>query len=297
MVGVWRAVVTSGVAVLALAGCTLSASPATPHSSSTSLSALPSSPGTGPSTAAPTASTPTTGTTPPTIPDGTPSDVPSGSSPDPQGGTGTPDPVSPSAAVAPPENGLVPVVTHVPTTDPVVFITIDDGYTKDPRLIDLLRARQVPVTPFLTVDAVRVNPGYFTTVEQVTGQSVQDHTLTHPHLTRLTPEAQAREICGAADALGKDYGRRPWLFRPPYGAYDRATQLAAGRCGMTALVLWDVSMPHRVLRFAAGDHLRPGDIILVHWRPGLYRDLPVVLDAAAAAGLRIAALQDYLPAP
>jgi hypothetical protein len=66
---------------------------------------------------------------------------------------------------------------------------------------------------------------------------------------------------------------------------------------MTALVLWDVSMPHDVLRFGSGSTFQPGDILLVHWRPHLARDLPVALDAIKAAGLHPAALQDYLPRP
>jgi peptidoglycan/xylan/chitin deacetylase (PgdA/CDA1 family) len=218
--------------------------------------------------------------------------------PTPSDTSGSHDPVAPTPTVNAAygdSGGLVPVLTRIDTKDPVVFITIDDGFDKDPRVLDVLKARHVPVTPFLTVDAVKAKPGFFTSVQKITGQSVQDHTVTHPHLSQLGLEAQTQEICGAADALEGLYGGRPWLFRPPYGDYDQTTRKAAAACGMKALVLWDVSLPHAVLRYASGSVLQRGDIILIHWRPHLYRDIDVALAAAKAQGLHVAALQTYLP--
>ncbi|HET7902053.1 MAG TPA: polysaccharide deacetylase family protein, partial [Candidatus Nanopelagicales bacterium] len=208
-------------------------------------------------------------------------------------------PVAPTPAVSLPgsDPALVPVLRSIPTTDRVVFITIDDGYHKDPAVLALLRDRHVPVTPFLAVNALQTDHDYFGTVQDVTGQHVQDHTMTHPFLSKLSYAAQKDQICGAADQLGSWYGTRPWLFRPPYGDYSQTTRRAAKDCGMTALVLWDVSLPHHVLRYASGSRLHPGDIVLIHWRPNLAQDLPVVLDQAERDGLRIASLQDYLPAP
>ena len=219
-------------------------------------------------------------------------------SPTPSDTSGSHDPVSPSPSVSAAygdSGGLIPVLTRIDTSDPVVFITIDDGFDKDPRVLDVLKARHIPVTPFLTVDAVKTKPGFFTSVQKITGQSVQDHTLTHPHLSRLGLDGQTHEICGAADALQGFYGARPWLFRPPYGDYDQTTRKAAAACGMKALVLWDVSLPHAVMRYANGSVLHRGDIILIHWRPNLYRDINVAIDAAKAQGLRVASLQSYLP--
>ena len=232
-------------------------------------------PSTEPETVGPGSPTPSgaTGASPSTSLGPTPSDVPP---------TGSP-------------TGPVPVISHIRTTDPVVFITIDDGYEHDPAVVDLLRTRHVPVTPFLTVDAVGPHHAYFSQVQDVTGQHVQDHTISHPDLRKLDLAGQTAEICGAATTFHGWYGQAPWLLRPPYGSYDDTTRRAARACGMTAIVLWDVSLPHHVLRYGSGTHLRAGDIVIVHWRPNLARDLPVILDAAAAEGLRIGALQDYLP--
>ena len=280
-----RRALATGVAAAALllAGCAAAASrPIPPPSPSlptpvTTVSEEPVTPSLPPTptTAAPTSASPTPSSTDPT--------------PTQEAGSASPAPPGPV-------DGLIPVVTHIVTKDRVVFITIDDGYDKDPRVLDVLRRRHIPVTPFLILDAVHAKPAYFAAVQKVTGQSVQDHTLTHPHLSRLGYDAQVKEICDAATSLQGLYGTRPWLLRPPYGDYDRTTRRAAASCGMRDLVLWDVSLPHAVLRYASGHALQRGDIILIHWRPNLYRDINVAIDAALAGGLHVAALQDYLPA-
>ena len=219
--------------------------------------------------------------------------------PSPSTTTPSEEPVTPSVNVTAehPTDGLPPVIHRVETKDPVVFITIDDGYTKDPAVIALLKARGAMVTPFLAHNAITDDPGYFATLEQATGQVPQDHSMTHPFLTKLGYGAQKRQICGAADLYAKLYGTRPWLFRPPYGAYNDTTRRAAAACGMTTLVLWDASMPHSVIRYASATRFHPGDILLIHWRPKLAHDLAIALDTIAADGLRVAPLQDYLPRP
>ena len=209
------------------------------------------------------------------------------------------EPVTPSVNVTAerPVDGLPPVIHRVDTSDPVVFITIDDGYTKDPAVVALLRTSGAVVTPFLAHNAITDDPAYFKTLENATGQVPQDHSMTHPFLTKLGFDSQKEQICGAADAYTTLYGTRPWLFRPPYGAYNTTTRRAAKACGMTTLVLWDASMPHSVIRYAGATRFHPGDILLIHWRPKLAHDLAIALDTIAADGLRVASLQDYLPKP
>ena len=121
------------------------------------------------------------------------------------------DPVAPTVDTAAPAttDGLPPVVHRITTTDPVVFITIDDGYTKDPAVVELLRARQIPVTPFLAQTAIDSGHAYFNLIQDAGGQSVQDHSVTHPFLTRLPYAKQKAEICGAANQYATWFGTRP----------------------------------------------------------------------------------------
>ena len=64
---------------------------------------------------------------------------------------------------------------------------------------------------------------------------------------------------------------------------------------MDYIVLWNASLPKAYIRYAQGDKLKPGDIILTHWRPDLYKHLPRALKDIQQQGFKVAALQDYLP--
>ncbi|QKW04756.1 polysaccharide deacetylase family protein [Streptomyces sp. NA02536] len=171
---------------------------------------------------------------------------------------------SPGSAAASADGPLPPVVDRVPTRDKVVFLTYDDGAERDPRFIDLVRERRLPVSMFLT-DSV-VGPGYahFARLRAV-GASLQNHTLDHRALRGLPYAGQRAEICGQQRKLRSRFGVRPRLFRPPYGAYDTTTLRAAADCGIAAVVLWRVTLePDGHLTYTHGPHrLNPGDIISV----------------------------------
>lgn len=194
-----------------------------------------------------------------------------------------------------PKNGLPPVVYKIDTNRKVVFLTIDDGYTKDPKVVEVFRDRDIPVTPFLTKNAIGNDRKYFQEVVDLTGQFVQDHTVSHRELTLISESEQESEICGAAKTYEEWFGKRPWMLRPPYGSWNSTVQAAAKQCGMQYVVHWSTTVPTSQIRYQVGSKLRPGDIILTHWRPDLYRHLPGVLDDIKKQGFKIGALQDWLP--
>ncbi|MFJ9857969.1 polysaccharide deacetylase family protein [Streptomyces albogriseolus] len=167
-----------------------------------------------------------------------------------------------ATAVAPAP--LPPVVGHVATDDPVVFLTYDDGAERDPRFIDLVRERRLPVSMFLTDSVMGPGYGHFARLRAV-GANLQNHTLDHPALPGLPLAAQRAQICGQQRKLAARFGVRPRLFRPPYGRYDTTTLRAAAECGIAAVVLWRVTLePDGHLTYAHGPHhLRPGDIVSV----------------------------------
>ncbi|MEZ3177460.1 polysaccharide deacetylase family protein [Streptomyces pimonensis] len=217
----------------------------------------------------------------------------------PSGGTQDGAGRSPGAGPAPGTGALPPVVDRVPTRDRVVFLTYDDGAERDPRFVDLVRERRLPVSLFLT-DSV-VGPGYahFARLRSV-GASLQNHTLDHPALRGLPYAGQRAEICGQQRKLASRFGVRPRLFRPPYGAYDTTTLRAAADCGIAAVVLWRVTLePDGHLTYADGPrHLSPGDIIAVPSGEApalsLAERTTRVLDELAERGLRVGRLEDHV---
>ena len=187
------------------------------------------------------------------------------------------------------------VTFRTTTADPVVFITIDDGVTKDRRGLAYVEKTQLPVTAFLSAWTIKDRARYF---ERITAWgSVQNHSATHASLARSSTDLD-HEICYTQRALTRDFGTPPWMMRPPYGAgYDRQlAQVTAARCGITEFVMWDAVVDKGRLT-QAGKGLRPGSIILLHFTRNLEKDLKAAVRAARKAGLTPANLDDYLPAP
>lgn len=192
-----------------------------------------------------------------------------------------------------PPGPLAPVAYRVNTTRRVVFITIDDGWIRDPAFPTKLARADVPTSLFLIAQAAKQDYGYFKELQHQ-GAIIEDHSVDHPVCTRLSYAEQRQEICDTAATYRRVFGRRPTLFRPPYGEFNTATQRAAEACGMHAVVHWDVTVNGGRLAYAIGDRLRPGDIILMHFTSHVRRDFAAALAAARAHHLKIGRLENYL---
>ena len=205
-------------------------------------------------------------------------------------------------AAPPPEPMVVPAgpsagwLSTVSTTAPVAFLTIDDGWVKDGEGAQLIRAIHVPVTLFLTIDAIRDDPAYFVPLQRA-GAVIEAHTVTHQSLRGLPYGVQMREVCGSADQLADLYGRRPVLFRPPYGEIDSTTLQVVHDCGMLAALYWRETVINGSVRYQETDHtVHAGDIILLHFRATFVEDFLAALWAIHDAGLTPALLESYLVA-
>ncbi|MEC4576430.1 polysaccharide deacetylase family protein [Streptomyces virginiae] len=190
--------------------------------------------------------------------------------------------------------GLPPVVAQVPTSEKVVFITVDDGWTHDPEAARILLERRVPVSLFLLPGAASYDAAYFTRLTQEGRASVENHTVGHPDLTTLDAAGKDAEVCGAGERLRAVFGRTPKLLRPPYGAVNDEVRLAAKACGVKVLITWTHDFTTWGDTPPPTPRLQAGDIVLLHFTPTLAADLRRALDAARAAGLKPAALMPHL---
>ena len=172
-------------------------------------------------------------------------------------------------------------------------MTIDDGWTRPPSFAADLASAAVPTSLFLIANAAKQNYAYFLGLQRL-GATIEDHTITHPDCSRLRYDEQLRETCTTADTYAHVFGRRPTLFRPPYGRFDPATRRAAAACGMRAVVLWDVSVNSGRLSFRSGHQLQAGDVILMHFTADLRQDFAAALAEARRQGFKVARLESYL---
>ncbi|WP_307026988.1 polysaccharide deacetylase family protein [Streptomyces canus] len=198
------------------------------------------------------------------------------------------------------EKGLPPVFTTIPTKEKIVFLTIDDGAEKDPAFLRMMSELKIPYTAFLSNYLVKGDYGYFKDMQD-RGVGLNNHTLHHPHLPGLSYARQKHEICGMQDIIERRYGKRPTLFRPPFGNYNEATLRAAKSCGVKYAPIWNEEVFVDRWDYREWDReIRPGDIVLSHFRgrgewkgtmPDMIRRF---LNKVTAEGYAVARLEDYL---
>jgi peptidoglycan/xylan/chitin deacetylase (PgdA/CDA1 family) len=160
------------------------------------------------------------------------------------------------------------VFSHLPMTDKVVFVTIDDGIEKDPKFIQMVKDFQIPITISLADVLIRDDYAYFEKLHETGHVSIQNHTVTHPlHMPGLSASRQLDEISGQQEKLHREYGTRPYIFRPPGGNYDATTIASVSEAGLKGLMLWKEAMEITDMEYQTSAHtLNPGDIILCHFR-------------------------------
>jgi peptidoglycan/xylan/chitin deacetylase (PgdA/CDA1 family) len=182
-------------------------------------------------------------------------------------------------------------VTHGVGRRREVALTFDDGPSPfTAAILKVLTRKHVPAT-FFVVGQQLNDFARGLRAELRAGYRLGDHTENHAWLARLRKGAQLAQIRDEAlraRSLGAPF---PRLFRPPYGAFNRAT-VAVTRSLNMLIVLWSVD-PGDWRRPGAGaivrnvlGQARPGAIVLLHDGGGP-RDQTVAALPAIIDGLRV----------
>ncbi|WP_347877618.1 polysaccharide deacetylase family protein [Paenarthrobacter sp. MSM-2-10-13] len=187
------------------------------------------------------------------------------------------------------------MLTKIETKHPVVFLTIDDGNIKTPESIKLMTEYDYPASLFLTKDTVADNPAFFNAFK-AQGSLIENHTVTHNinMVRQWGYQQQFNDMVGMQEYAFQHYGRRPTLFRPPGGAYSNVMRQAVADAGMKAIVTWEAKANAGKMDYQVGNSLRPGDIVLMHFRAEFAADLAAFRAAQLAAGLEVVLLEDFL---
>lgn len=182
--------------------------------------------------------------------------------------------VVPVAIPALPE---VPLYSFASPAGGAIYITVDDGWTPSRRVLDIMRQTHLPVTAFLIEQAAQRDLPYWRAFVQA-GGTIEDHTASHPDLTKQTLSEATAQWGQARLALGRWFGHAPLMGRPPYGAFDPRVQAAAYWGGLKALVGWSATIDdHDRVRTWDGKGLEPGEIVILHWDPDLDRQFATLL--------------------
>ena len=157
-----------------------------------------------------------------------------------------------------------------------IYITVDDGWTPSPQVLLTMDRTHLPVTAFLIEQAAQRNLLYWRAFAEA-GGTIADHTVSHPNLTKLSLSQATAQWAQARVALGRWLGKAPVMGRPPYGAFDPAVAAAAYRAGLKTLVGWSATVTSAGIGTWNGKRLEPGEIVLLHWVPGLGQQLTKLL--------------------
>jgi peptidoglycan/xylan/chitin deacetylase (PgdA/CDA1 family) len=141
------------------------------------------------------------------------------------------------------------------------------------------------------------------------GQEVGNHSYWHAvNLPFLSAVALRQELEKAQQSIAVASGRRPALFRPPYGLRTPRLLMVARQLGLIP-VTWDVVGRDWRERDSARivseilSHVRPGSIILLHDGDGLSPSpdrsatvaaLGPLMEALQAQGYRLVSFSDLL---
>ncbi len=203
-------------------------------------------------------------------------------------------PPPPAVPVVLPGGATAKLFFRMPVTAKVAFLTMDDGIDQQPADLQVMKAAGIPFTMFLIGPVAAKNPTFFKALE-ADGGVIEDHTITHTELKGKSYAFQKNEICGAKAKLAAAFGQPPTLFRPPYGDYDQTTLKAVHDCGLTAAFDWSETVNDGKVFYQTSVHkIKPGDIILMHFRPAFPQDVLAALTAIHNAGLTPALLTSYM---
>ena len=164
------------------------------------------------------------------------------------------------------------VITSFPTSEPEVWLTIDDGPHPEntPEMLDVLGSHQAKATFFGIGERILKWPHLARAITEA-GHHLQNHTFSHPAASfwAALPARAREEISLCSDAILETTGISSLQFRAPAGIANPFVHASMESAGLR-MIGWSASgldgiphRPERVVQKILRD-VRPGAIILLH---------------------------------
>ena len=158
------------------------------------------------------------------------------------------------------------------TNEKLLALTFDDGPDEDftPQILDILKKYDVKATFYVIGEKVQYNKKIIKR-EFEEGHEIGNHTFSHPDISNLSSDDIKREIKECEDTLVKLTGKRPTLFRPPYGSYSEEKLGEIAKESGYKIILWTTidakdwkNPPPSQISDTIINKAKNGDIILLH---------------------------------
>lgn len=190
------------------------------------------------------------------------------------------------------------------TNDPngkYIALTFDDGPSAEvtPRVLDILKQYDAKATFFMLGSQLDYHPEIAKLVADA-GHEIGNHTEQHQDLTTLGPDGIRQEIKSTSDKINSITGSRPYLVRPPYGAYNENLRNDATNQG-NSIILWSIDSLDWQTRNADAinrevqQQLTPGSIVLMHdIHPTTADALPELMETLHQKGYQFVTVSQLL---
>lgn len=173
----------------------------------------------------------------------------------------------------------------------VVSLTFDAAWGDEdtPQLIEILGRYKVKAT-FFVVGEWADRCGDSVKALHDAGHEIMNHSDTHPNMPKLSRDKMLYEINACNDKIQAITGKRPTLFRAPYGDYDNALLETLDSLNM-ACIQWDVDSldwkdpPVADIVSRVTKNVSSGSIVLFHnAAKNTPEALPQILETLQAEG-------------
>lgn len=196
-------------------------------------------------------------------------------------------------------------IARVPTEQPVVAMTFDDGphHSLTPQLLDMLRARNIRATFYLVGRRVAMYPELTRRIA-AEGHEIGNHSWNHPRLTSLGNDSLMRELDRTTAVIEETVGSRPITMRPPYGLLSTRQRALIYESRRFPTILWSVDPEDwrrpgsSVVANRIVGRSHPGAVILAHDIIGAtVRAMPAALDGLIARGYGFVTVSELMGWP
>jgi peptidoglycan/xylan/chitin deacetylase (PgdA/CDA1 family) len=190
------------------------------------------------------------------------------------------------------------------TTAKKIALTFDDGpdMTYTPRILNILRQKQVKATFFVLGKQVTYFPEVAKRIVNE-GHTIANHSWDHAELSKLYTSQVIQQVISTNATIENVTGRKPILFRFPYGIFTAADALTIKKLGLRNILWsidtldWSGKTANEILAIINREK-SPGGIILQHSfqsskLEGTIQALPKIIDQLRADGYEFVTVNSF----
>ena len=193
-------------------------------------------------------------------------------------------------------------VYSVARQDKKIALTIDAAWDDDktPYILETLARYNVKATFFLCGFWAEAYPQQVKAIADA-GHAIGNHSMTHPHMNKLSPAQITEEIEKLDDLLQSITGEKTTLFRAPYGEYNDSVITTVRAMGHEPIqwsidtIDWKPERSAQTILDTVLPKLKDGCIILCHNNGyKIEQYLPTLIETALSQGYTFVTVDELL---